>query len=593
MAKKDRKIDFRYNLGIYFNLLKSKKYLIIWILIISLMIEATSLAENLLFKTIIDNGTLFVAGELMRDEFTKGIITIAFSFLVIFLLRVMWKWLYIHSINILETGLILELKRRFFNHLLHLSHRFHTTHKTGSLISRLSRGAHGFESMTDVLVFNVAPLFFNIIVVGISLIYLNPVSAVVLIINIIIFVLYSLLIQHMQQSAHLIANETEDVEKANISDFFTNIDSIKYFGKEELIKQRFSKLSENTRNAMFRHWGYHRYLDSGHSLILGIGTVFMIYFPLRSFLNGSLSIGSLVFIYSVYRNVLGHVFGFVYGIRNFYRASGDFQDLFRYAKIKNEIKDKKNAEKLRIKDGTIEFRNVTFKYGKRGIFKHFNLKIDKNEKVALVGHSGSGKSTLVKLLYRFYDVDRGEILIDGRNIKEFEQESLRGELSVVPQECVLFDDSIYNNIAFSNPKASRKEILQAIKFSQLDSTIKDFPKKESTIVGERGVKLSGGEKQRVSIARAILANKKVLVLDEATSSLDSKTEHEIQKDLQKLMEGRTTIIIAHRLSTIMRADRIVVLDKGKIMQIGSHNQLIKQHGKYKELWNLQKGGYIK
>ena len=215
-----------------------------------------------------------------------------------------------------------------------------------------------------------------------------------------------------------------------------------------------------------------------------------------------------------------------------------------------------------------------------------------NKRVALVGSSGSGKSTLIKLLYRFYDVDEGEILIDGKDIRSFSQKSLRSELSIVPQECVLFDDSVYNNILFSRPDATRREVMRAISSAQLAQTVKIFPKQEQTIVGERGVRLSGGEKQRVSIARALLANKRVLVLDEATSSLDSETEHEIQEDLQHLMKGRTSLIIAHRLSTIMRADIIVVLDNGKIVQKGAHRQLITKHGVYKRLWNLQKGGYL-
>ena len=258
----------------------------------------------------------------------------------------------------------------------------------------------------------------------------------------------------------------------------------------------------------------------------------------------------------------------------------------------DKIKDKLNAKDIEIKQGVIEFKNVSFKYHQNELFKNFNLKVDKNQKVALVGHSGSGKSTLVKILYRLYDLDNGTIKIDGVDIKDVKQESLRSELSIVPQECVLFDDTIYNNILFSNPKASRKEVLQAIKFAQLDKTIKEFPYREDTIVGERGVKLSGGEKQRVSIARAILANKKILVLDEATSSLDSKTEYEIQKDLQSLMQGRTSIIIAHRLSTIMGADLIVVLEKGNVVQQGTHRDLIKMPGVYQELWSLQKGGYL-
>ena len=186
----------------------------------------------------------------------------------------------------------------------------------------------------------------------------------------------------------------------------------------------------------------------------------------------------------------------------------------------------------------------------------------------------------------------GGILIDGKDIRNFKQESLRSESGIVPQECILFDDTLYNNVKFSKPEASRKEVLQAIKFAQLDRVINDFPKKEDTIVGERGVRLSGGEKQRVSIARAILANKKVLILDEATSSLDSETESEIQKDLQRLLQGRTSIIIAHRLSTIMNADRIIVLQRGKITQQGKHFELINQPGEYRKLWNLQKGGYI-
>jgi ABC-type multidrug transport system fused ATPase/permease subunit len=271
----------------------------------------------------------------------------------------------------------------------------------------------------------------------------------------------------------------------------------------------------------------------------------------------------------------------------------DFDALFEYGKIEQEVKDKPNAKVANITEGNIKFKDVNFNYGKRKIFKKLNIEIGKGKKIALVGHSGCGKSTLVKLLYRFYDVDGGSILVDDKDIRDFNQESLRGEMSIVPQEAILFDDTLYNNVAFSKPEASRREIMKAIKFAQLDKIIKEFPKKERTIVGERGVKLSGGEKQRVSIARAILSNKKILVLDEATSALDSETEAEIQKDLARLMQNRTSIIIAHRLSTIMHADVIVVMKKGKIIQMGDHRKLITEGGEYQRLWNLQKGGYIK
>jgi ATP-binding cassette subfamily B protein len=306
-----------------------------------------------------------------------------------------------------------------------------------------------------------------------------------------------------------------------------------------------------------------------------------------------MSLGTIVFIYTVYGTLMNPLFGFVHGMREYFRVMVDFQSLFEYNKIEQEVKDKPDAPILKLQKGTIEFDNISFKYGQRKIFEDFTLKIPKNNKIALVGHSGSGKSTLVKLLYRLYDIDSGSIKVDGKDIREIQQESLRSEMSIVPQECVLFDDTIYNNIAFSKPDATKEEVMDAIKFAQLDRIIKEFPHKEETVVGERGVKLSGGEKQRVSIARAILASKKILVLDEATSSLDSQTEHDIQLALEKLMKGRTTIIIAHRLSTIMMADKIIVLKRGQIVQAGTHKQLITKQGDYKKLWNLQKGGYIK
>ena len=592
MKEKRENINYGYNLREYLSILKNYKYQFTILLLIILIVESTFFIDKFLFKLLIDNGTSFTSNEVSKDDFVKILIGLASIFSMVIVIRFLGRWLHLHLINRLDANLIIDLKKKYFNHLIHLSHGFHTSHKTGSLIARLIRGSGAIERITDVVIFNVVPLTFQVLVGGFSLIYFDKASAVVFILTGIAFVVYGVFIQNAQREANLRANEVEDIEKANISDIFTNIDSIKYFGKELNIKKRFEEIAKNTKLAFLKSWDYYRWLDSGQTFIIGIGTLFIIYFPLTKFLDNALTLGTLTFIYTVYGGLLGSLFGFVHGIREYYRSMADFNALFQYGKIKNEIKDKENAKELKIRSGIIEFRGVLFSYHKRKIFNNFNLKINENEKVALVGYSGSGKTTLIKLLYRFYDVDKGEVLIDGKDVKDFKQESLRSELSVVPQECILFDDTIYNNIAFSNPKASREKVLQAMKFAQLDKIVKIFPKKENTIVGERGVKLSGGEKQRVSIARAILANKKILVLDEATSSLDSQTEHDIQRDLQKLMQGRTSIIIAHRLSTIMRADRIIVMDNGKIVQIGKHNKLIKQKGLYKRLWSLQKGGYI-
>lgn len=593
IPEEKKKIDFSYNLSVYWGFLKKYKLLFLSVLATTLIVEALNVADRYLFKVIIDDGTEFVNGIIAQSAFIQTLIIIAVIFISLVVSRSFLKWLNIHLVVHLNANLIYDLKQKYFNHIVGLSHRFHITHKTGSLISRMTRGSGSIEGLTDVIAFQFAPLIFQLIIVGFSLAVFDKISAVVLLITVVIFISYSYMIQRLQTPSKLEHVNSEDIEKANIGDIFTNIDSIKYYGKEKYIEQKFSRLSGETKRRALKNDFYFRWFDSGQILILGVGVFFLIYFPLVNFLHGGISLGTLVFIYTIYGNVVGPMFGFVWGLRHFYRVMADLQDLFEYGKAENEIKDKLNAKDLKIKRGKIEFRHVTFGYSKgRKIIDNINITAMPGQKIALVGHSGSGKTTLVKLLYRFYDLKYGKILIDRENIKDVRQESLRSELSVVPQEAVLFDDTIYNNILFSNPNAKHEEVMNAIKFAHLDKFIENLPDKEKTIVGERGVKLSGGEKQRVSIARAILANKKILVLDEATSSLDSKTENEIQRDLKNLMKGRTSVIIAHRLSTIMHADKIVVMDKGKIVQVGKHSALISKPGTYKELWELQKGGYI-
>jgi len=592
MAKK-QKIDFKYNFVKYWELAKNQKLLIAVLLGVLLLLQVTYIVSKFLFKIVVDDGEKFFAGTLARPEFVSVVVTLAIIYGGFMALQAVLKWLHIHLINIFDAKLIINLKTRLFNHIIGLSHSFHTTNKTGSLISRLVRGGSAIERLNDVFVFNVIPLLFQFALVVASLAYFDLLSAAIMIAMVAAFIGFSVYIQIKQQSLKLEFNDAEDIEKANISDFFTNIDSIKHFGKERQIKKRYAMISEDTRKAALKYWDLYRWMDAGQMIILSIGMFFLLYFPIVRMLNNELSLGTLVFIFTIYGNMMAPLFGFVHGVRGFYQAMGDFESLFQYAKIENEVKDKPGSKPIKITLGSISFQNISFAYHKRKILDNFSLDIPHNTKVALVGHSGTGKSTIVKLLYRLYDVQKGEITIDDINVADVQQESLRESLSIVPQECVLFDDTIYNNIAFSNPSATRPQVMDAMRFAQIDKVVESFPEKEQTIVGERGVKLSGGEKQRVSIARAILADKKILVLDEATSSLDSETEHEIQKDLQRLMQGRTSIIIAHRLSTIMHADRIVVMEKGKILQTGTHQELISQEGRYKELWNLQKGGYIK
>jgi ABC-type multidrug transport system fused ATPase/permease subunit len=591
-----KQVDFKQNLKLYWKIGKPYKWLFLVIALLAVVYEVVHLAEKYLFKVILDEGSRYVASEISRSALTDILLIVAAVFVGIYIFKVLNHWFRLTLVNFMESRMIFDLKQRFFNHIVHLSHSFHTTHKTGSLISKMNRGSSALERLTDFFIFNVAPVLLQITISAVAIITIQWQAALVMILTAVAFISFGLWVAQIQKQAHIAANNSEDIEKGTIADVFTNIDSIKYFGKEKLIKNKYAKLATVSRDTRLKFWNYGRIFSVGISTIVAIGTFLIFYFPLMSFLAGEITIGSLAFIYTVYGGIMGPLWGFVHSIRGFYIALGDFDALFQYEKIKNEIKDPKKSKKLKISQGSVEFKDVEFSYhGKRSnkAIHNLNLKINKNEKVALVGHSGCGKTTLMKLLYRFYDVDSGEILVDGKNIKNFDQESLRSGLSIVPQEAILFDDTIYNNIKFSNPSASKSEVMKAMKFAQLDKFVNDLPLKEQTIVGERGVKLSGGEKQRVSIARAILANRKVLVLDEATSALDSQTEFEIQRDLERLMQGRTSIIIAHRLSTIMKADKIVVMDKGKVAQIGKHRDLIKKPGIYKQLWNLQKGGYIK
>lgn len=588
----EEKIEWRRNLRVYWQLLKRYKWLFILTLFVIFLVEMTLVAEKYLFKLIVDNGTEWAADKLEMSTYIKIILAVMIAYVLMALLRTVLKYAQLQMINLMDSRIIKDLKLKFFNHILHLDYDFHTSHKTGSLISRLIRGASAIERMTDVWVFQAAPLVFQLAGVVGGLLLFSVTPALIALLTVLAFVAFSVFIQYFQQSYFIRMNNAEDIEKANISDVFTNIETVKYFGKERRISRIYDKLATKTKRTQRAGWKWFSYQDAGQSLILSVGSFFIVYYPLMQFLDGAITLGSLVFIYTVYTNLFGPLFGFVWGIRNLYNSMTDIQSLFQYLKEEAKVTDKPGAKPIKIKKGQIELKDVHFKYHKRSIFKHFELKIRPNEKVALVGPSGGGKSSLVKLIFRLYDVQRGQVLIDGKDLRDVQKESLRAEIAIVPQECILFDDTIYNNIKFSNPGAKRKDVMKAMKFAQLDKIIKNFPKRENTIVGERGVKLSGGEKQRVSIARAILADKKILVLDEATSALDSETEHEIQKDLQKLMKGRTSIVIAHRLSTIMHADRILVLADGKIVQQGKHSQLIKKKGMYKRLWNLQKGGYI-
>lgn len=592
--KEKKRIDWGYNLGEYWDALRNWKGLALVALTLAIIIELTNIVPNFLFKELVDKGTLFAEGSLVLGDVEVVLFILAGLYILNSVVGIFGLWFRNVVLAKLELNSMKYLKNKYLNHIVGLDHKFHSTHKTGSLIARMNRGIGAVERITDILFYNFLPMFVQLIAVGLAIAYFDVSSALVVVGVVVVFGFFSYFYQRGQEQLKIASNDAEDNEKAGVSDVFTNIDSIKYFGREKWIANNFSKLTEDNREKTYRFWRSYSWLSAVQNGIVTVGMVLLLFFPLVRFLDGFLTVAEVVFIYTTYRNLMMPLWSFVGGMIGFHRAVMDFQDFFAYGKVSSKVKDKAGAKNAKIRKGRIEFRGVDFGYGKRKkVFDDFNLVIPEEKKVAFVGHSGCGKSTLVNLLYRFYDVDSGAVMVDDVDVRDVRQESLRGEMSIVPQECVLFDDTIWNNIKFSRPSASKDEVWRAIRFAQLDKVIDEMPRKEKTIVGERGVRLSGGEKQRVSIARALLADKKILVLDEATSALDSETEFEIQKSLGELMKGRTSIIIAHRLSTIMHADLIVVMRRGRVVEMGTHEELLARKGEYKRLWGLQKGGYIR
>jgi ATP-binding cassette, subfamily B, heavy metal transporter len=587
-----KKVDFKKNLKIYLDLASPLKIYFLVIAIFVLIFSLSRIITKFVFKELIDNSTLFYSGELSLELFQGVLFFLLIVFVLSSIFQAISQWGRFHFTNIMEGKLLLSLKKKYYDHIINLSHGFHTGHRTGSLISRLTRGSRAIERLTDIFVFDILFLLTEFSVAFFSLLLFDFLSAMILIIMAIFFMAYSWYMSVIGEKANIEMNSTEDNEKAFIGDTFTNIETIKFFGKEKNMENFYYNFGNNTRKKQVKFWSYSRWFATGHGLIIDFFLIVIMAQSIIRLVNGDISIGTLAFIYSVYLSVSYSLSSFTWRIRDFYSGVTDFDSLTKYSDIKNDVPDEKNSSEIIVKKGSVCFENISFSYNNRKIIKNFSLKIKPKQRIALVGHSGSGKTTVIKLLYRFYDLKKGKISVNNHNINKIKQSSLRNELSIVPQEGILFNDTIYNNVLFSKPNATRKEIFNALKKAQFYDFVKRLPKKENTIVGERGIKLSGGEKQRLSIARALLANKKILILDEATSSLDSKTEHEIQKGLWKLMEDRTTIIIAHRLSTIMHSDKIIVMDRGKIVQEGSHKQLLKQKGPYKELWHLQKGGYL-
>ena len=482
-----------------------------------------------------------------------------------------------------------ELNNRTFQHLHRLSLRFHLERRTGGLSRVVERATRAIELIIRMGILNVVPTALELLLIcGILLYYFDWIYVAIVLATVAAYMWFTFAASEWRISIRREMNESDTEANTKAIDSLLNFETVKYFGNEELEARRFDASMARYESAAIRTYYSLGVLNSGQSLIFTVGMTIVMLLTARGILAGENSIGDFVLVNSILIQLYMplNFMGMVY--REIKQGLVDLENMFSLLDEAPEVVDKPGAEPLRVERGTIRFENVSFAYDpERPILKDVSFEVPAGRMVAIVGPSGAGKSTISRILFRFYDISAGRVTIDGQDIRDVTQKSLRAAIGVVPQDTVLFNDTIFYNIKYGRPDATNEEVFEAAKLAQIDGFIRQLPQGYATMVGERGLKLSGGEKQRVAIARTILKQPPILILDEATSALDSHTEKEIQDALDRVSRDRTTLVIAHRLSTIVHADNILVLEKGRLVEQGTHAQLLAKDGLYASLWNRQ------
>lgn len=495
--------------------------------------------------------------------------------------------------NRFQPSVMIEIQRTAFSYLLNHSYRFFTNAFTGSLVRKVDRLGRAFERIADEMQWRFTQVTIYLIGGLIVLFLWKPIIGALLFVWILLFIALNVGFARWKMPYDADKADLDSQATGVLTDAVSNHLNVKLFGGHAREMTRYRDVTEKLRRLRTFTWDLQTGVEAAQALFAIAIEFILFYVAAKLWQQGQFTIGDFAFIQAYMFPLFGKLWDIGRSIRNVYEGLADAQEMVEIMEEPIEIQDVRTATPLVVKKGWIQFKEVYFSYNKtRRILSKLTIAVRPGQKVALVGPSGAGKSTITKLLLRFFDVERGEVLIDGQDISRVTQHSLREQIAYVPQEAVLFHRPIMENIRYGRCEATDEEVIEAAKLARCHEFIMELPDGYQTYVGERGVKLSGGERQRVAIARAILKDAPILLLDEATSSLDSESESLIQEALETLMQGKTSIVIAHRLSTIMKMDKIIVMESGRVKAQGSHAALIKRGGLYKRLWNLQAGGFL-